>query len=177
MPIPNLSIEGLYIAQQITASCCILFINKYKQIEDIEGDFIIAIDKPTKNIYYLKDILKTPQIHVNVGLFIVGKKYNNLETFNKLIEIMHSKKRVKLPDQEIINSFFDNKNIVLLPLSYNRQVREFYPNNKLYHFKRLKHKEICLHFCGPKPWHGGIEKTSEMEKIWWQYYNNEIIKL
>jgi lipopolysaccharide biosynthesis glycosyltransferase len=147
----------------------LIFINKFNKIEEIEGDFIGVIDKPIKIPFY-KNIIKTNKLQINVGLLIINKKYNNKETFDNLIKIMHSKRRVKLPDQEIINIYFDGKEVVFLPLEYNKQVREFYPNNKIEDFNKNKEKEICLHFCGPKPWHGGIPHTSEMEKIWWEYF-------
>jgi lipopolysaccharide biosynthesis glycosyltransferase len=151
----------------------VIFVNKFDQIENLEGDFIGVIDKPIKCPFYQK-IIKNKSLQVNVGLLIINKKYNNLETFNGLITIMNNKRRVKLPDQEVINDYFDGKEMVFLPLEYNRQIREFYPNEKIKEFEKNKDKEICLHFCGPKPWHGGIPKTSEMEKIWWEYFNHQL---
>lgn len=146
----------------------LIFIKPFNYILDIDADFIGVKDNNRK--YQVnKKIIKTNKMEVNVGLLIINKKYNNQETFNKLIQIMHSKNIVKLPDQEVINNFFNNKEILFLPLEYNRQVREFYPNNKIQDFKN--NNDICLHFCGPKPWHGGIPKISLMEKIWWEYYN------
>lgn len=149
----------------------LIFIRPFKHLEDIKADFIGVKDKPIK-FPINKLVKKDKGMQVNVGLLIISGKYNNQETFNQLINIMHSKRRVKLPDQEIINQFFDGKEMIFLPLEYNRQVREFYPNDKINNF--YKNKDVCLHFCGPKPWHGGIPHTSEMEKIWWEYFNYQI---
>lgn len=146
----------------------LIFIKPFKDIENINADFIGAKDKP--NDFPINIVIKkNNKMQVNVGLLIINKKYNNQNTFNELIKIMHSKKTVKLPDQEIINQFFNGKEMLFLPLEYNKQVREFYSNNKIDTFKN--NNDICLHFCGPKPWHGGIPQTSEMEKIWWEYFN------
>lgn len=148
----------------------LIFIRPFKHLEEIQADFIGVKDKKIK-FPVNKIVKKDKGMEVNVGLLVIGNKYNNQETFNTLIEIMHSKRRVKLPDQEVINIFFNGKEMLFLPLEWNRQVRDFYPNGKHENFK--KGKDICLHFCGPKPWHGGIPHTSEMEKIWWEYFNLE----
>lgn len=145
----------------------LIFLKKFRYIEKINADFIGTKDSINK--YKSNCVIKKDKgININVGLFIVNKKYNNKKTFDDLINLMNEKRRVKLPDQEIINSYFDGRDIYLLPLEYNRQVREFYTNDKYNNLK--KNDDVCLHFCGPKPWLGGIAKTSLAEKIWWEYY-------
>lgn len=148
----------------------LIFLKSIKHLETLEGEFISAIDKPSK-IDFFKPILKSNKLQINVGLMIISGKHNSLETFNKLIKIMKSKRRVKLPDQEVINEYLDNEIIVLLPLEYNKQVREFYTDDKIENLDKIIQENICLHFCGPKPWLEGNIRTKKMETIWFEYFN------
>lgn len=144
----------------------LIVLGNIDKIINLENDFCAANDNQ-KNKIFFKDTIKT--IDINSGLMIINKKYNNTNTFNNLLGIIHKQRMTKLFDQEIINLFFKNKKITYLPLEYNRQVREFYTNNKFKNFQ--KNNDLILHFTGPKPWLGGIPNCSEMEKIWWKYYN------
>jgi len=126
-------------------------------------DFCACFDKKnTKRKIYKKAKMYED---INTGLMIITKKFNNKKTFNDLIQLMNSKRMVRLVDQDIINKYFKDKQITYLPIKLNKQVKKNYRN-----VTKIHEDDIILHFHGPKPWNGGVPMCKEIEKIWWKYY-------
>ena len=140
-----------------------IVLNDISEIIKIDYNFAAVLDKDVRQKFWTP-VKKDNDI--NAGLMVINSVYNNKETFRRLTELMNNQRMVKLVDQDIINKFFKNKDIMYLPLKYNKQVKKNYKNKKCY-----DETDVILHFCGPKPWHGGTKSCVEIEKTWWDYFN------
>ncbi len=151
----------------------------YDKIVFIDMDTIVQAD--LSELFNTKDdfvAIKTYRAHpdilgqdFNSGVFVVGKKYINLDTYNELVKL--SCKGFNLPDQSVLNIFFKGK-ISWANKGYNCEKRIIKTNNKaLVKYKDFSNIKI-IHYVGFKPWDDkkpeGDRGFEELEEIYWQWY-------
>jgi lipopolysaccharide biosynthesis glycosyltransferase len=100
----------------------------------------------------------------NTGLFILRKSTDDI--YNKLIQLMSKTGSSFLGDQTLMETAI-KKNILsheLLDSDWNVTKRQIQDNG----YKGYR----SIHFVAKKPWEpGGDPAYKQLEKIWWNYYN------
>lgn len=131
----------------------ILIKKSLDELFDIEGDFLACeLHNLTNKHYVLGD-----QKGFNAGVLVISKKYLNIETFNKLIEI--SKSSCSTGNQKILNSYFFDK-VTFLDIKYNL-------TTDFLTLENLK-KAFVIHYIGhEKPWN-----SNKIEECYCSYVKN-----
>ena len=108
---------------------------------------------------------------INSGVFVVGKKYLNEETYQGLLQI--AKRGHSMPDQKTINAYFFGK-MDYFNKRFNVEKRMLHTQK----YNKILEDIRILHFIALKPRedHGGageIENSfGEFEKLWWAEYES-----
>ena len=116
---------------------------------------------------------------INCGLFVVGKKYLNENTYNKLVESISLFGESRLFTQHMINHIIPSFN--LLPEGYNWKVS---PEGNLTHNYKIANDTKIIHWAGAlpsgnrpvfsKPWQQD-ENENQLSKLWYKY-KKEMLK-
>lgn len=109
---------------------------------------------------------------VNSGVLVINKKFLNLGVYHNLIKIAEYKTNLHLPDQIIINKYF-NQQIYLLPKIYNCEKRMFLSTDQS--VQNIFKEKAILHYVGKKPWQpydgSPFEKGYEsIDELWKEHY-------
>lgn len=102
---------------------------------------------------------------INSGMFVVGKKYLNNETYRELIRI--AQRGFSMPDQKVINIFFRGK-MAYFNKRYNVEKRMI--DTKKY--KNITDDIRILHFIARKPWQPVPDEDKKFQPyydIWHKY--------
>ena len=106
---------------------------------------------------------------INSGMFVVGKKYLNKQTYKELLRI--AQRGFSMPDQKVLNIFFKDK-ISYFNKKYNVEKRMIETKK----YKNVISDIRILHFIAGKPWQDvpvDDKKFIPYYRIWKEYYDGK----
>lgn len=145
-----------------------LVINKLDELYnmDFEGNYFIATTHIRKMLHKFNEIrlgINKDEPYINSGVLLMNLKELRKVTFEKdVIDfVQENKKKLMLPDQDIISSIFGNKIKLVSDLKYNLGDRNlnYYnlnnPKSKIT-IKWIRKNTVIIHYFGKnKPWNNG----------------------
>jgi len=154
-------------------------IGEYERIVLLDVDIVVTGDIselftiPIDNIAGVQayrpksDLL---QNYINSGVLVISKNCIGENIYKDLIE-MACDNETNLPDQDIINKYFNGR-LQYLPKIYNVEKRMEHTKN----YKNVLQNKKIVHYVNYKPWEDNVEndKYPEMISLWFDYYRKYI---